>query len=55
MTALEKVSFVTACNRFFGRKPGQTTGEFAVELRALTEKDKADLIAMFPSVGFEIV
>lgn len=51
---MKTTSFVVACNTYFGRKPGQTIGDFQAELKALTPKDRADLIAMFPSVGYTI-
>lgn len=51
---MEKVSFVVACKRYFGMKPEQTMGQFAQELKALTDKDRQDLKAMFPSVGYEV-
>ena len=47
--------WAVACKQFFGFKAGQTTSDFMAELRALTPEDKADLKAMFPSVGVEIV
>lgn len=39
------MSFTAALTKFFGRKEGQTLGEFSVELKALTHKDKLDLVA----------
>lgn len=52
---MEKVSLSVACLKYFGKKPNQTNADFMAEMRALTDKDKADLAAMFPSVGYEIV
>ena len=52
---METCSFVKACNNFFGRKPGQSLAEFSAELKELTEADRAELIALFPSVGYTIV
>lgn len=52
---MKKMSFATACLDYFGKKPGQSSTEFMNEIRALSEKDRADLKAMFPSVGYEIV
>lgn len=40
------ISFVVAVNRFFGRKDGQTLGEFAVEIRQLTDGDKIHMARM---------
>lgn len=50
---LKNVTFVMACNAFFGRKPGQTLQEFNSELKALTEKDRADFVDMFKTVGYD--
>lgn len=49
----EVCTFVVACKRFFGQKPGQSLAEFAGELRALAPQDKLDLIEMFKGVGFD--
>lgn len=51
---MEKMSFVAACSKFFGKKPDQTLMQFRDELKALTEKDRADLCAMFKTVGIEV-
>lgn len=51
---MEKMSFVKACKTFFGFKDGQTLAEFAAELKCLTDQDRADLTALFPSVGIEV-
>ncbi len=37
------MGFATACSKYFGRLPGQTTGEFAEELRALTPEDREEM------------
>lgn len=47
------VTFVMACREFFGLLPNQTLQEFVAEVRALTQKDRADLIEMFATVGFD--
>jgi hypothetical protein len=52
---MKQTSFAVACKDFFGFKPGQTMTDFMNELRQLTDKDKADLTKMFPSVGYEII
>lgn len=52
---MEQMSFTRACLTYFGRKAGQTTSEFAAELKALTDKDRADLSGYFRVVGVEIV
>lgn len=51
---MKKMGFVSACKEYFGLKEGQTLTQFAQELKALTAKDKADLSAMFATVGYEI-
>ena len=52
---MEKMSFMAACSRYFGKLPGQTLLQFRDEIAKLTPKDRADLTALFPSVGIEIV
>lgn len=47
--------FATACMKYFGMRPGQNLTQFQAELRELTEKDRADFIAWFPSVGYKII
>ena len=37
------ISFMIACRRFFGMKTGQTLQEFGLEVKQLTDKDRADL------------
>jgi len=49
-----KCSFVKACAEFFGRKPGQTLADFAAELKALSPKDRADMIGWFQTVGYDV-
>lgn len=51
---MQTTTFVMACNKFFGRKEGQTLQDFNQELKALTPKDRADLTEMFKTVGYEI-
>lgn len=52
---MEKLSFTTACLKYFGKKDKQTNTEFMQEIRALTDEDKAYFTALFPSVGIQIV
>ena len=40
------ISLVTAINRYFGKKEGQTLAAFAGEIRALTPKDKTEIAEM---------
>jgi hypothetical protein len=48
------MSFIVACKMFFGFKEGQKPSEFADEVRALTEQDKADIKAEFTKNGIVI-
>lgn len=50
---LKSMTFVAACNSHFGRKPGQSLAEFAAELKALPDKDRAELIEMFKTIGID--
>lgn len=50
---MQSMTFVQACKAFFGLKPGQSLMEFAQEIRALTSKDKDDLVAMFKTVDID--
>ena len=52
---LKSMTFVMACNSFFGRKQGQTLQDFNTELKALQPKDRADLTEMFKTVGINVV
>lgn len=55
MNAPVKVmSFAMACKDYFGLQPAQTLMEFSAELKALTEKDRADLKAEFAKIGYTI-
>lgn len=51
---MKETTWAGACREYFGLKTGQTLQEFVAELKQLTEADKAELIALFPSVGFTI-
>jgi hypothetical protein len=48
-------TFVVACKEFFGFKPGQGLQDFAAEVKALSPKDRADLVGEFAKIGIEIV
>lgn len=52
MPDLKHCTFMMACREFFGAN-GKTLQEFAAEVRALTPKDRADLIEMFKTVGYD--
>lgn len=52
---MKQMTLTAAISQFFGRKyPGQTNLEFLAELKALTDKDRADFVEMFKTVGIEI-
>ena len=51
---VKKLSFIAACRDYFGFKPGQGLMDFKKEIDELTAKDRADLTAMFKTVGYEI-
>lgn len=51
---MRQMGFVAACREYFGYKPGQNSGEFLAEMKALTKKDREDLTNWFPSVGITI-
>lgn len=46
-------SFTTAMKQYFGLKDGQTIGEFASELKALTHEAKMEFHAMLNAAGYE--
>lgn len=50
---MKQVTFIVACREFFGLLPGQTLAEFSKEIKALTVKDRTDLIEMFRTVGLD--
>ena len=47
-------SMVTALLDFFGKKPQQTTSEFAQEIKALTAEDKAEFKVALQARGYNI-
>jgi hypothetical protein len=47
-------SLTTACLDFFGKLPGQSTLDFANELKQLTEADKAEFKAALQALGYKI-
>ena len=48
------ITFTKACHDYFGRKPGQSLGEFQQELKALDEADRAYFKREFAKVGIEV-
>lgn len=51
---LKSMGFMAACKHYFGLKPGQGLSDFMKEVKELTPKDREDLKALFPSVGYSI-
>ena len=52
---VEPLGFVVRCMRFFGKKDGQSTKEFGAEVKALSNKDRAEFIEMFNAAGMPTV
>lgn len=62
MTNTKQMKFVTAMKDFFGSRPSWAVPEgstplvdFMNELKALTDKDRADFTKWLATVGYEIV
>lgn len=51
---MEPKSFIVQAKEFFGLKPSQTLQEFSTEIKALTEKDKAELSEMLTKAGYPV-
>lgn len=48
-------NFTAACNKYFGRKKGQSLSEFASELAQLTPEDKAEMaVGLSAILGEEV-
>lgn len=52
---MQQLTFITACNQYFKRKPGQSLTDFQHELKALTDEDRKYLASEFTKVGITIV
>lgn len=50
----KEMSFVAACKHYFGVLPGQTTLQFAAEVRALSDSDKAEIAQGLAALGYII-
>lgn len=50
----QQLSFMAACKKFFGLKPGQTALEFGKELKELSSKDREEITAMLTEIGYSI-
>lgn len=44
------IGFMAAVSKYFGKKEGQTLGDFKKEVDELTDKDRADLAPMLAKV-----
>lgn len=51
----KKLSFMAACKDFFGLKSGQTSMDFAKEIKELTEEDRKDIRLGLEQNGYEIL
>jgi hypothetical protein len=55
MLSATRMNFVKACHTYFGRKPGQSLGEFGAELNALTPQDRRELALLLSvELGTEV-
>lgn len=52
---IKKLTFLQACKDFFGLKDGQSTMDFAKEVKALTEQDRSDIKNGLEKNGYEII
>lgn len=52
---MKKLTFMAACKDYFGLKEGQTSLQFAHEIKQLTEQDRAEIKEGLEGVGYEIV
>lgn len=51
---MQDMTFVKACSSHFGRLPGQSLSDFGAELKALGDKDRADLKAEFAKIDINV-
>lgn len=51
---IKEMSFAVAMKHFFGFREGERTAEFMLELKALTDKDRADFKDMLEGAGYVI-
>lgn len=51
---MQKFAFMAACRHYFGLKPQQTLSEFAQEVKALSDEDRAWFKREFVKVGYEV-
>ncbi len=48
------ISFTKAMNDYFGRKPGQTVGDFGNEIKALDQSDREYFVREFKKIGIDV-
>lgn len=51
----KQMTFMQACKDFFGLHAGQTSMDFAKEIKALTDADRIEIAAGLKANGYEIV
>jgi len=49
-----KIGFTKAMSDFFGRKPGQSVGEFGAELKTLDQNDREYFVREFKKIGWDV-
>lgn len=53
---MKETSFIAAAQAFFGRKSGQSLGDFTAEVKKLTPQDREDMIpGLEANLGVKIV
>lgn len=52
---VKKLTFMAACKDYFGAKEGQTSMQFAQEIKALTAEDRAEIGKGLEQNGYEIL
>jgi hypothetical protein len=52
---MEQKTFTKAVVDYFGKKPGQSAGEFLQEIKALTAEDREYFRREFLKVGVEVI
>lgn len=51
----KQMTFMQACRDYFGMHPGQTSVQFGTEIKALNEKDRAEITQGLKAQGYEII
>lgn len=55
MDTNKEYSFIAACKDFFGNLPEQTNMQFAAEVKALTDDDRAEIKAGLMAQGYKVI